>query len=117
MKRFVWTCLFVAGCAAGGAAPQQPSVSPGGQQQPGDVAPAMVETNRARAELKQAEAELEAAQGNCASACKALASMERATDHLCGVVTPEEQRVCEDARKKLASSRERVRAECGECTK
>jgi hypothetical protein len=71
---------------------------------------------RAKNEIKQAEIELGQAGSDCSRACKALASMERATAHLCSVVaTPDDQQSCDDAKQKLQSSRERVKGACGEC--
>jgi hypothetical protein len=67
-------------------------------------------------ELARAEAALAAAQGDCAAACRALASMQRATDHLCALVEDSSDgRRCEDARKRLLAARDRVRSSCGDC--
>jgi hypothetical protein len=82
-------------------------------------APATAEASgraAARVELARAEAALAAAQGDCAVACRALASMQRATDHLCALVEDSDDgRRCEDARKRLLAARNRVRSSCGEC--
>jgi hypothetical protein len=70
----------------------------------------------ARAELDRAQRELESAANDCESACRALASMERATSHLCSLAEePDDQRRCEDARVRLTTARGRVRAACGGC--
>jgi hypothetical protein len=70
----------------------------------------------ARADLDRAQRELESAAGDCESACRALASMERATTHLCSLADePDDQRRCEDARLRLTSAQGRVRAACGGC--
>lgn len=72
----------------------------------------------ARADFDRAEIELSQAQSDCTNACKALASMERATEHLCGLVIDEpDKRACDEARQKLGSSRDRIRSSCGECPK
>jgi hypothetical protein len=70
----------------------------------------------ARAELDRAQADLEAAGGACDAACRALASMERATAHLCSLATePDDQRRCDDAKQRLTSAQSRVRSACGSC--
>src|SRR5262249_34648814 len=50
----------------------------------------------------------------CATACTALASMTRATTHLCGLTGDGDQR-CEDARTRVRSATDRVRASCPAC--
>lgn len=50
----------------------------------------------------------------CATACSALASMERATVHLCGLAGEGDHR-CEDARARVRSATDRVRASCPAC--
>jgi hypothetical protein len=71
----------------------------------------------ARSELARAEAALEASANDCAAACRALASMSRAVDHLCALVSsPDDQRRCDDAKRRMASARERVRQTCGACS-
>ena len=67
----------------------------------------------ARNELDRAEAQIGAATGDCATACRALASMERAANHLCAL---DSGRECDHARERLAAARERVRTSCGGCT-
>lgn len=49
---------------------------------------------------------------DCTSACRALASMERAANRLCVLDTG---KVCDDARTKLEDARKRVRAACPMC--
>ena len=51
----------------------------------------------------------------CATACSALASMERSTMHLCSLAGEGDQR-CEDARARVKSATGRVRASCPVCT-
>jgi hypothetical protein len=70
----------------------------------------------ARAELERAQSDLDAAATDCAAACRALSSMERATQHLCTLVSdPDDQKRCDDAQHRLATARERVRSSCGAC--
>jgi len=117
MKRLILAAIlplsFLAACAA-----EAPS---GAKSPPSMTVPnanASADAAGAKSEFRESEIELSQAQNNCASACKALASMERATDHLCAAAASEDDRKsCADAQKKLASSRERVRSECGECAK
>ena len=49
---------------------------------------------------------------DCAVACKALASLERAANHLCAVAEPEE---CNDARVRVDRARRAVQSQCGGC--
>jgi hypothetical protein len=115
-------CAILVACAAaektGAPSTTVPrDVAPSTQAQPADAPPSAATRDRAKSEIKHAEIELTQAGNDCTRACKALASMERATAHLCTVVsTPDEQQSCEDARQKLQSSRDRVRTTCGECT-
>ena len=70
----------------------------------------------ARAEMERAQSDLEAAASDCAAACRALSSMERATQHLCTLVSdPDDQKRCDDAQHRLASARARVKNSCGAC--
>lgn len=56
----------------------------------------------------------ELATDGCALACRALASMERATDHLCGLAGDADER-CTGARGRVERARERVAASCPTC--
>jgi hypothetical protein len=70
----------------------------------------------ARSELDLAEAQLKSSAGDCATACRALGSMERATAHLCALAgTGDDQRSCQDARSKVLAGRDKVRSSCGDC--
>jgi hypothetical protein len=71
----------------------------------------------AQRELALALQQLQASAGDCTTACRALGSMERATAHLCALATSasESQDTCQDARSKVLSGRDRVKASCGEC--
>ncbi len=64
-------------------------------------------------ELQTARGELDATTGDCMLACKALASMDRATSHVCSV-SPDETH-CGSAKETLKTARRRVRAECMAC--
>jgi hypothetical protein len=71
----------------------------------------------ARREFERAEASLQASASDCATACRALASMTRAVEHLCALAdSPGDQQRCDDARRRMASARERVRQTCGACS-
>lgn len=74
--------------------------------------PQAPEVAGARHELDDAEGRLNAAQNDCAAACRALASMERAAEHLCALESGTE---CGHARDRVEAARERVRAHCGGC--
>lgn len=59
-----------------------------------------------------------AASGDCAQMCKALSSMQRAADHLCGLTKDganSEKKRCDDAQSKVDGAKERVKATCGGC--
>lgn len=66
---------------------------------------------RARSEVEAAHRELDLAGSDCARACRALGSMERATARLCTL----DEASCEDVRVRLIRARERVRTTCGGC--
>ncbi len=70
----------------------------------------------AKIDLDHAERELLTSAGDCAAACRALASMERATGHLCALAGADDDHArCDEARTKVLSARERVRSTCGVC--
>ena len=52
--------------------------------------------------------------GGCGSACRALDSMKRAAEHLCGLTGEPDPR-CDTARGRVARADERVRATCRAC--
>jgi hypothetical protein len=67
-------------------------------------------------DLERAERELDASGHDCVAACRALASMERATLHLCSLTDDaQDAGRCNDARRRLATARSRVRSSCGAC--
>lgn len=134
--------LLVSGCAAGGAE-QKPAAPPaGGSPQQSAPAPeadddgsgadgAMEESpayaqpppqpgagagadTLAWQELERAEQELQSAAGDCGTACRALASMERAAERICTLLSEEHQR-CATARDRVRTARRRVERGCGEC--
>jgi hypothetical protein len=51
----------------------------------------------------------------CFTACRALASMERAASHLCGLTGEEDPR-CDGAKLRVRNATERVRAGCPSCS-
>ena len=51
---------------------------------------------------------------SCSTACKALSSMRRAVEHLCGL-TGEADLRCDTARGRVARAEERVRSSCPSC--
>jgi len=52
----------------------------------------------------------------CGAACSALASMERATEHLCGLAGAGNKR-CQSARERVKSASSRVQAACPACAR
>jgi hypothetical protein len=65
-------------------------------------------------DLKKAEREVAA--GNCPTACRALASMERAVAFLCSAAqSKDDADRCDGARHRLRSARHRIRTNCGDC--
>jgi hypothetical protein len=93
--------------------PAPPPPPPPPADQPAERGAARI---AARADLDRAQRELESAVNDCESACRALASMERAASHLCSLAEePDDQRRCDDAKLRLTAARGRVRAACGAC--
>jgi hypothetical protein len=98
-----------------GGAPS-PSASPkvGAAAQKKD-APAKTPARRSSADdAPKEQAEAPELGDPCSSACAALASMSRATEHLCGLAGNSDAR-CEDARTRVRSAEGRVRAACPVC--
>jgi hypothetical protein len=97
--------------AAGAPPPPPPPASPAG----GEAAPPTTMT-MALGALDRAEAELRSSASDCASACRALSSMERATAVLCSLTAQgDEAPRCDEARRVLLAARDRVRLACGGC--
>jgi len=67
--------------------------------------------SRERVDFERAEQQLNASIGDCATACRALASMESAASHLCELDAGE----CSAAQQRLAAARDRVERACGKC--
>jgi hypothetical protein len=94
----------------------QPGAAAGAR---GAVAPELeAQRVHARADFDDAARQLDASMNECAAACRALASMERATAHLCDLAraNDDDPSTCDDARKKLHAARDRVRRACTSCT-
>jgi hypothetical protein len=115
-----------AGSLGGGAAPPPPPAaapSPAAVPQPvtdslerGASLSTVRKSGRDKSDLATAESQLEASAGDCATACRALGSMERATAHLCQMARgSSDVQECQDAKLKVVSGRDRVRASCGDC--
>ncbi len=97
----------VVACASSDASSK--AVSPsgsGGADFPESIGAARGELEKASHEVDQANA------ADCQAACKALASLERAANHLCMVAEPDE---CTDARSRLDRARRAITAQCGGC--
>jgi hypothetical protein len=65
-----------------------------------------------RADYQKSLHDFDQVSADCTLACKALASLKRAADHLCVVAEPEE---CSDARVRVDRARRAVEAQCGGC--
>lgn len=98
--------------AEGGAAPPpEKSV----KEEPALV-PIDVKMKEAQGDLESAESAFTAAGNDCASLCKALSSMTRATDHLCELAKEaSEPKRCDDAKARLDAAQSKVKASCGGC--
>ncbi len=94
----------------GEAAPS--NAAPESSQSTSTTTPQTPEVAAARNDFDNAERQLATAQGDCATACRALASMERAAEHICGMATNNE---CERARERVQAARDRIRSTCGSC--
>lgn len=51
---------------------------------------------------------------DCANACRALGSLERSADNICGIAGPRSA-PCEDVQKRRADAKKRVHDRCGVC--
>jgi hypothetical protein len=72
--------------------------------------------SQASSEIEASQRELDVAGGDCNNACRALGSMDRAAGRLCGLAQAEEEhRRCGDAKSRVQSARDKVRATCGAC--
>jgi hypothetical protein len=73
---------------------------------------------RARVRLAEARRELEIAtsERDCARACRALDSMDRAAQQVCELArSPEERSECTSATQQVDKARGKVQSACGEC--
>ena len=105
--------LAVGLCACGVAACAAESSAPKTAAPPGATGEAMPPSiGAARSELTEREHDFEMAGADCEKACKALASLQRAADHLCVLSEPDE---CADARARVDRARRAVSAQCGGC--
>jgi hypothetical protein len=67
-------------------------------------------------ELEGSERQLDVAAGDCSNACRALGSMDRAVGVICQLAQQaDEARRCDEAKQKVYSARDRVKATCGGC--
>lgn len=110
------------------APPPSPSpVAPAGAAPDGQSrseAPATTDTRsryaRANGQLSEARRQVEIAtsQRDCANACRALDSMERAAAQLCELAQSiDERRTCRSAEDQVGAARDRVHTACGDCPK
>jgi hypothetical protein len=135
MKRsgFLGLILFSAGLSACAASPPKSAAPPpvqdrdetrtttDGERSPRDTpgtgsgaAQTPARLAAARGELEHAAAELEAGLAECTSACRALASMERAAAHLCELDGATE---CSSAKERVERARARVKSSGCSCSK
>lgn len=94
------------------AAGPMPPPPPSAARQPSEAAPT-IDAPSSQGEPRAATQG--AHQDPCSTACRALASMERATEHLCALAGDGDPR-CENARSRVRGADERVRATCPACT-
>ena len=103
----LFIAAFVAACAA------ESTASKGASPNTQDQHPAEWYTiGNARADFQGRERDVELAASDCQAACKALASLERAANHLCAVAEPDE---CTDARARVDRAKRAVTSQCGGC--
>jgi len=117
--------------AADYAAPPPPAASPMSPSGAAEAAPtdraeapgttdARARYSRANVQLSEARRQVEIAtsQRDCANACRALDSMERAAAQLCDLArSNDERRTCKSAEEQVGSARDRVHSACGDCPK
>lgn len=99
--------------------PPPPPTSPGLAQQPrvADAKPPVQPAEPAHAGAGRLEREVPRTPADpCSTACSALASMERAADHLCGLAGSADNR-CASARERVKSATARVHAACPACAR
>lgn len=119
---------LLVGCGAG-----KPAMAPAGgaaapsnttEQAPGEpptdkmIVEPKADAATAQASFDEASAAFSAAGSDCASMCKALASMQRATDRLCELAKDGgdlDQKRCADARTSVTDAETKVKSTCGGC--
>ncbi len=96
------------------SAPGQPGIP---QTEPGKTTQSRAQALQGAAnEIDISQRELDVAAGDCRNACRALGSMDRAAGRLCGLTQGgSETRRCDDAKQRVYSARDRVKATCGQC--
>jgi hypothetical protein len=114
---FAALCLALAAC--GGSAANTGGASPKLSEPPGPEKKAEtldVKLRHAQTSFEDAESAFTAAGNDCVQLCKALASMNNATERLCELAKDngDEQR-CTDAKNKLDAARAKVKSTCGGC--
>jgi hypothetical protein len=98
-----------------GSAPAQPGSVPQGEPSKSSQSRDQALQSAAN-EVDTSQRELDVAAGDCRNACRALGSMDRAAGRLCGLTQGEsELRRCDDAKRRVYSARDRVKATCGQC--
>ncbi len=109
----LWACGG-GGAATGGAAPPAKSTSEPPSLKKAE--PMDVKVKDAETSLAEAETAFAAAGNDCAQLCKALTSMNNATERLCELAKEggDDQR-CTDAKAKLDAARAKVKSTCGSC--
>lgn len=71
---------------------------------------------QASTDIEASQRELDVAGGDCRNACRALGSMDRAAGRICGLAqSDDEVRRCGDAKSRVYTAREKVKATCGQC--
>jgi hypothetical protein len=98
--------------ATGSVPPTMPTSKPGATPTIADDIP------HAKVAFDQSEAAFNASGTDCAQMCKALASMQRAADHLCDLTKDGadlEKQKCTDARARVTTAKDRVSKMCGGC--
>ena len=104
---FIFASCALVACAAGTSESKSAAPSNGG-----GGATSWPSIEAARQDFQTSEHDFQVAATDCQAACKALASLERAANHLCAVAEPDE---CTDARARVDRARRAVSQQCGGC--
>lgn len=80
--------------------------------------PAKPSLQASSADLDKAARELDVAAGDCTTACRALASMDRAAGRICNLSSgsDEDGKRCTDAKERVYSARDKVKSTCNVCS-